>query len=585
MDAANSSNDDVRMIVTSAQFSSQWHHRVALCGGRLLLCPGAEPLSDNLGCSPAPSRNVFVEAAVKVALAAASGIKGAAAAWTALRGEVGASLELDVEADNDFYSQRAHLVARSLPVCRASLASLPPALACPIGADGRAVITKTGLGSSAALTVSVIGAVLVAAGAARLPMRAAGFGDAVSRSLVHVAAQIAHGLAQGKVGSGFDVCSAAYGSVRYTRVRPAVLAAVMQKAERALQVVEGAAAEEAAAVDFADFAQLLVALAVAEASAVTSLAAAQCLTPQALTTTTSVSLTEQWCAGLSIAPFALPRGLCLMLADVAGGSETPGMVRQVLAWRDGTATTAGVRVSSSAHEPPAVPLLASLAALSPTGDVLSDATHIVGCFGVRESATREQAAAMFEAARDAVGPPLWRAAAAANARAAVVAAELAMLADTAPGDYDAALQRAASTSWLQADGLVVGENARGDFARVIAEPAAWRALQHLACALRHCRLLLRAMGTEAGVPIEPPEQGELADATARVPGVLASGVPGAGGYDALFAIVAEPASGCARGPSDAVEAMWLAWPGGGLTPLLLTNGPAFGASGAGVLLE
>ena len=135
-------------------------------------------------------------------------------------------------------------------------------------------------------------------------------------------------------------------------------------------------------------------------------------------------------------------------------------------------------------------------------------------------------------------------------------------------------------------------------------------------------------------------------------GVVAAGVPGAGGYDALFAVVLEPLGdgggggsgvrasatvapslrpghdvqaftaaaaasavaaafasdgGAAVSQADvdgaaalaeaatetaangssvraAVEAVWLAWPGGGLTPLLLRDGPAAGAPGAGLQL-
>eukprot|EP00978_Attheya_sp_CCMP212_P035702 scaffold156990_cov56-Attheya_sp.AAC.1 len=44
------------------------------------------------------------------------------------------------------------------------------------------------------------------------------------------------------------------------------------------------------------------------------------------------------------------------------------------------------------------------------------------------------------------------------------------------------------------------------------------------------------MGELAGVPIEPPSQTQLANATLALPGVLCAGVPGAGGYDALYCI-------------------------------------------------
>jgi phosphomevalonate kinase len=102
-----------------------------------------------------------------------------------------------------------------------------------------------------------------------------------------------------------------------------------------------------------------------------------------------------------------------------------------------------------------------------------------------------------------------------------------------------------------------------------------------------------AIGVAAGVPIEPKEQTALADATlSKVKGVLAAGVPGAGGFDALFAIHLEPQDllsadeGAAESSHkttvrDSIEELWLDWPGGGLTPLLLSNGPAHGEKGAG----
>ena len=61
-------------------------------------------------------------------------------------------------------------------------------------------------------------------------------------------------------------------------------------------------------------------------------------------------------------------------------------------------------------------------------------------------------------------------------------------------------------------------------------------LLDLRMAFLECRQNLKGMGKSAGVPIEPDEQSALADATMKLPGVIAAGVPGAGGYDALFAI-------------------------------------------------
>jgi len=48
------------------------------------------------------------------------------------------------------------------------------------------------------------------------------------------------------------------------------------------------------------------------------------------------------------------------------------------------------------------------------------------------------------------------------------------------------------------------------------------------------------LGELAEVPIEPPEQTRLADATMNIVGCLISGVPGAGAFDAIFAIVLSP---------------------------------------------
>ncbi|KAF5175586.1 phosphomevalonate kinase-like, partial [Thalictrum thalictroides] len=47
---------------------------------------------------------------------------------------------------------------------------------------------------------------------------------------------------------------------------------------------------------------------------------------------------------------------------------------------------------------------------------------------------------------------------------------------------------------------------------------------------------MRLMGKEAGVPIEPESQTQLLDVTMDMEGVLVAGVPGAGGFDAIFAV-------------------------------------------------
>ena len=83
-------------------------------------------------------------------------------------------------------------------------------------------VNKTGLGSSAALITSLTAALLVHLGVIT-PESITGDGHKDSRRLAHNLAQFVHCLAQGKVGSGFDVSSAVFGSQVYTRFDPGVI--------------------------------------------------------------------------------------------------------------------------------------------------------------------------------------------------------------------------------------------------------------------------------------------------------------------------------------------------------------------------
>ena len=66
------------------------------------------------------------------------------------------------------------------------------------------------------------------------------------------------------------------------------------------------------------------------------------------------------------------------------------------------------------------------------------------------------------------------------------------------------------------------------------------------------------MGEESGVPIEPQSQTELIDASLKVDGVLISGVPGAGGYDAIFCIVVDDGDD-ERSTFCGLLKVWEAW--------------------------
>lgn len=70
------------------------------------------------------------------------------------------------------------------------------------------------------------------------------------------------------------------------------------------------------------------------------------------------------------------------------------------------------------------------------------------------------------------------------------------------------------------------------------------------------RTAMRQMGEAADVPIEPPEQQRLLDATERCIGVIGSGVPGAGGYDAVWILVLDSDETQVVAP---IERLWNEW--------------------------
>lgn len=142
---------------------------------------------------------------------------------------------------------------------------------------------KTGLGSSAALTTALVAALLMYTApssddAAKLPSK-----------VIHNLAQAAHCSAQGKVGSGFDVAAAVYGSCVYRRFTPAVL-------------------EDIGESSAAGFGERLH----------------RCVD----------DLDEhKWDVEIASQAVKIPDSLLLLMCDVDCGSETPGMVRNVLKWR------------------------------------------------------------------------------------------------------------------------------------------------------------------------------------------------------------------------------------------------------------
>lgn len=152
---------------------------------------------------------------------------------------------------------------------------------------------KTGLGSSAALTTAIASALLAytaetATGETALPL-----------SAIHNLAQAAHCAAQGKVGSGFDVAAAVFGSIVYRRFTPAILEHV----------------GDASSPGFGERLHLCV---------------------------EDLDADYRWDMEIASQAVKVPESLLLLMCDVDCGSETPGMVRKVLQWRKDSPDEAGV---------------------------------------------------------------------------------------------------------------------------------------------------------------------------------------------------------------------------------------------------
>jgi phosphomevalonate kinase len=154
---------------------------------------------------------------------------------------------------------------------------------------------KTGLGSSAALVTALTAALLTH----YLPSDLVALDSKSSKARLHNLAQAAHCAAQGKVGSGFDVASAVYGSCLYRRFSPSLL-------------------DGLGSVDTPDFATRLREL------------------------VDDDSEKPKWDTEIIKEGIALPRGLRLVMADVDCGSKTPGMVKDVQTWKKTEPEEAGM---------------------------------------------------------------------------------------------------------------------------------------------------------------------------------------------------------------------------------------------------
>jgi phosphomevalonate kinase len=140
---------------------------------------------------------------------------------------------------------------------------------------------KTGLGSSAALVTSLTASLLTH----YLPSDVFDVQSPDGKKILHNLAQAAHCAAQGKIGSGFDVAAAVYGSSLYRRFSPETLGSV----------------PEPGAPGFGDKLVEVVG--------------------------------SDWDVEVQKEGLAIPDGIGLRMADVDCGSESVGMAKKVLSWK------------------------------------------------------------------------------------------------------------------------------------------------------------------------------------------------------------------------------------------------------------
>lgn len=174
-------------------------------------------------------------------------------------------------ADNDYYSTSS----ATLTGARFHDFAVPLAQA-----------NKTGLGSSAALVTAFTAALL----AYYLPNDLFDLSSESGKRVLHNLAQASHCAAQGKVGSGFDVASAVYGSCIYRRFSPSFLSTH----------------DEPGTPHFATQLQQII---------------------------EETGTSRKWDTEIVKDKVKVPTGIRLVMCDVACGSQTPGMVKKVLGWR------------------------------------------------------------------------------------------------------------------------------------------------------------------------------------------------------------------------------------------------------------
>ncbi|KAF4325044.1 hypothetical protein BBO99_00000653 [Phytophthora kernoviae] len=342
-------------------------------------------------------RNSYIEETVLCAINGIAGLKAFETNNTFQQlADEKIGVHVALRGDNDFYSQAQRLQAANQPLRRANVEALelflPPMM--EERGKGKLVALKTGMGSSAALVTSLVAALT----AFFLPTISLDKRQE-DLELVHNLAQLSHCYVQRKIGSGFDVSAACFGSQSYTRFPASILNVFTSE------------------------------------DALTSRDIGSCITNRAL-----------WNTSSRVNPFRLPATFHMMMGDVSSGSATVSMVRQVLTWKKENPDHT-LRVMTALHEQ--------------------------------------------------------------NKKVEQRFADLCKLEDTCSAPVNWKIMATQSREkWSDTDATIGA------------------VLLRIHEAFSRVRELLREMGTSAGVPIEPPEQTEILEATLAIPGVLTAGVPG-----------------------------------------------------------
>lgn len=303
------------------------------------------------------------------------------------------NLYITVLADNDYYSQSG---PRS-GLCKYRKFEFPVEMS-----------HKTGIGSSSALMTSMIAALVVHLSDGKFDIQ-----QTQNKWIVHNLSQVAHCSVQEKIGSGFDIAAACFGSCLYRRFDPAIIDSV-----------------------------------------------GEYTSPQFKKQLTKV-VESLW--DISIEELNFPPGLGVVLVDRNKGTSTSNMARSVMAWKN----------------------------------------------------------------KDTEANVIWEELKKTNNSFYRTLSEMTNASHQFVSDYYEVLKISGQASW---------DKDKMKFEDKIKQ-FIYDILYNLYSQLKLIREQLKIIGAKSNVPIEPPSQTLLLDKCSKIPGVLGVGIPGAGGYDAIFCII------------------------------------------------